>query len=325
MAENVGFKSFGAVKIEAVVGTAIAADRLVTILSSNLVLNANIRPSPGLLGIGGQYGTQAPPPTGSGTISLLDDLTLQNPILEQAFGLFVNGTPDRYDVVDQTTTALTFALERPLAVEEYAGLQINQLELLGNPADGCSVNLDCFFRAKSNVSVVNTHATLSALLTADPPGAELLFDDVVIRLADLADALAGGDAVQVLSYSLSMNRNMEQRLVNSLTPLAARENAKRTTTLTLTLPYDSTLQHEAWWRAQTNLQADITWTLGGITRTLPIPLCRITNVTGRDVPGEGANSPVLTITPLVDLSDLNTNAGFDFGQASRIEMRMTEV
>jgi hypothetical protein len=259
---------------------------------------------------------------GSGEVVFEHAGSLENPILVAGMGLFVNGTPDMYQLVDQKTASMTLAILRDVSVATYIGIKAGTLTFTGTPADGCRISMATFFQNRIYTSSLNTSGVLGALAL---PGSGYNFEQCVIRIADLADALASPDALDIGEYTLASDWAYEQRRRNSTTLYEPRENGRRTSVLTITLPFDETDIWETRRTAQTNMQADLVWANGTVTQTLRIPLMQVTNVTGRNISGPGAPSPTVEFTLLVDDGGLNAFAGMTFGASTNTEYNISEV
>lgn len=322
MAFNVGFKTIAGVEVESVYGTEIQVTASLPIVSESLLFAEELTPRETLVGFSGYRGIRKAATIGSGDVVFEHTADLDNPVLVAGMGLWTNGTPDIYSLVDQKTSSITLALRRDISNAVYTGIKANTFTLNGTPADGCRVTLGTFFQSRLYNTIINTNTILNALPL---PGNGYNFEQVTMRIADLADALAGGDAVDIGEYTLTSTWNMEQRRRNSTTLYEPRENGRRLSTLSVTLPFDETDIWETRRTAQTNLQADIAWNNGTVTQTLRIPLMQVTNVTGRNIAGPGAPSPTVEFTILVDTDALNAFTGFTFGSSTLKEYNLSEV
>lgn len=324
MAYNVGFRTIAGARAESTYGTEIEVNTAVPLVSESLVFTPELTPRETLVGFAGYRSIRKAATVGTGDLVFEHSGILASPILTVGMGLWTDGAPnpDYYDLVDQKTASMTVAFLGDVSNRSCYGLKANTLTFSGTPADGCRITLGSLFQNQTLTSSVNTTGVLQALTL---PTDGFAFEQLTIRIADLADAIAGGDAVSIGSYSLVSDWAMEQRQRNSTTRYEPRENGRRNSTLTVTLPFYETNQYDTWWRAQTNLQCDMVWTNGTRTNTLRIPLMQITNVTGTNVDGPGAPSPTVEFRLLVDSGALNVNTNFDFGDNSKTEYRLTEA
>lgn len=321
MPTNIGFLSVLGARLETTFNTAIAVDRAFYAISDSLINTPTLTFSPGLVGYGAQHRTVRGPSQRQGAITVLHDLGPQNPFLQQAFGAFATGT---YRIVDLTDgIGLTVAIREQLGVREHTGLKISQLQMTGSPGDGCRlVASTTFYRGYSLTSTVNTPAILDALALPDP---ELVFDEVDVQIGDLTDALAASDAKDIMGYTFTFNRNLEQRVANSLIPYEAKENDKRTVTLELSVPYYDTKQWHDWRDAQTPLQGKVIWTSGGASQTLLLPSMSVAAIGNDTIANAGAPSPTITLNCYADFLGLNSNADMAFGAATKREFQLVEI
>jgi hypothetical protein len=332
MPTNIGFLSVLGAKLETTFNTAIAVDRAFYAISDSLINTPTLTFSPGLVGYGAQHRTVRGPSQRQGAMTVLHDLGANNPFLRQAFGAYTAAEPGPdppaapafYSIVDLADgIGLTVAIREQLGVREHTGLKISQLQMTGSPGDGCRlVASTTFYRGYSLTSTVNTPAILDALALPDP---ELVFDEVDIQIGDLTDPLAAGDSKDVMSYTLTFNRNLEQRVANSLVPYEAKENDKRTVQLVIGVPYYDTKQWHDWRDTQTPLQGKIIWASGGASQTLLLPSMSVAAIANDTIANAGAPSPEITLNIYADFNQLNSNAEMAFGAATKREFQLQEV
>lgn len=148
---------------------------------------------------------------------------------------------------------------------------------------------------------------------------------MVLLIGDLTDPLAGGDAKDVMSYTFTFNRNLEQRVANSLVPYEAKENDKRTVQLQLNVPYYDTKQWHDWRDAQTPLQGKVIWSSGGASQTLLLPYMSVAAIANDTIANAGAPSPEITLNCYADFTQLNSHPEMSFGFTDKKEFRLVEV
>lgn len=330
MPTNIGFLSVLGAKLETTYNTAIAVDRSFYAISDSLVNTPTLVYSPGLIGYGAQHRTVRGPSQRQGALTVLHDLGAQNPFFRQCFGAYtaaVIGPPAAdafYSIVDLTDgIGLTAAISEHLGVREHTGLKLSQIQLTGSPTDGCRIAATTtFYRGYSLTSTVNTPAIMDALALPDP---ELVFDEVDIQIGDLTDALVAGDAKDVMGYTFTFNRNLQQRVANSLIPYEAKENDKRTVQLQITVPYYDTQQWHTWRDTQTPLQGKVIWASGGASQTLLLPYMTVSAIANDTIANAGAPSPQITLNCYADFEARNSAPEMAFGATTKREFRLLEV
>lgn len=324
MPTNIGFLSVLGAKLETTFNSAIAVDRSFYAISDSLINTPTLTFSPGLIGHGAQHRTVRGPSQRQGALTVLHDLGPNNPFLRQCFGAYTAGPPAHYDIVNLTDgIGMTVAIREQLGVREHTGLKISQLQMTGSPGDGCRlVASTTFYRGYSLTSTVNTPAILDALSLPDP---ELVFDEVDIQIGDMTDPLAAADNKDVMSYSFTFNRNLEQRVANSLVPYEAKENDKRMVTLVISVPYYDTKQWHDWRDTQTPLQGKIIWASGGASQTLLLPYMSVAAIANDTIANAGAPSPEITLNCYADFNGLNVNPEMAFGALTKREFQLVEV
>jgi hypothetical protein len=330
MPTNIGFLSVLGAKLETTFNTAIAVDRAFYAISDSLINTPTLTFSPGLVGYGAQHRTVRGPSQRQGAITVLHDLGVNNPFLRQCFGAYAAADPGppvvpaHYSIVDLTDgIGLTVAIREQLGVREHTGLKISQIQMTGSPGDGCRlVASTAFYRGYSLTSTVNTPAILDALAL---PAPELVFDEVDVLIGDMTDPLAVGDNRDVMAYTFTFNRNLEQRVANSLVPYEAKENDKRTVQLVISVPYYDTKQWHDWRDGQTPLQGKVIWTSGGASQTLLLPYMSVAGIANDTIANAGAPSPEITLNVYADFTGLNPNPEMAFGEATKREFQLQEV
>lgn len=208
----------------------------------------------------------------------VDDTQL---VLKRFFGVHSIDTPgagtNTYELQNEIDgESLTVAIDKTVAVFEFAGYKSSSLTITSNPGDGVVVAVDGFAKSLDLASAINTTGVLAALAE---PGVFFTHAQTVVRIADAADALAGGDAVLISDWSVEIERGLEAVEVNSTDRTEALENAFRESTFTITVPqYQSNFFIDAH-QAHTSLQADIIMTNGANVTTIFMPLLIVTDYT----------------------------------------------
>jgi hypothetical protein len=315
-----GFQSILAVKAETAWGTVIAADTKLPFISEDFTETFAHLPNEMLTGAGARARAFQGARTVQGGFVAYWTYALAQPLLKAFFGLHtVNASADdSYDMQETLDNdSMTVAIEKSVSVHEYAGFKVNELMLSGSPTDGVRIAANGFAKSRSLASVTNTTATLAAL--ADPAN-YIQMHQLVLRLADCADALAGGDAISVASFELSLTRNLEPALVNSQLPLEALENGRREGTLTLEIPRYTADTFLTWHSSHTLLQCDMVFTSGALVKTIRMPQLTVVSVPA-NISGPGLVPLTVTLALANNLNNENALTGMTFDP----EIRITEA
>jgi hypothetical protein len=313
-----GFQGILGVGKETTWGTAVAATQKVAMLSESINQQFEHIINPALMGSAARSLAIKGPRRTSGTIQALFTYTLADRLWEQFFGTFVNEASgeDHYNMDSFSTgKSLTVALQKQVSVWEFAGWKGNTLTLTGTPGEGMRFSIDGFAKAVDLASAVNTTNVLAAL--TDPLDM-VLFSEVTLLVNDnLTEALDSGDEVDLSQFQLTMNRNMEEILINDPHPLEPFENDLRDTTLSFTIPLymsNTFINHHL---NHTRLQAKLICTNGTRSKIFRFPklLCTSApvNITGPDL------RPVeVNLTAYQDINNENTTTEMNFTEEVRL-------
>jgi hypothetical protein len=175
--------------------------------------------------------------------------------------------------------SLSLHLEKDVNVWSINGIVINSLSLGCGP-DG--VNVACDVVGKGPILQATTHRAALAALT-DPEKPRLMFHQAVVRIGDLADALADGDKQEISNWTWTWNNSfaVDHRTVKSgYFRAQPRRSGWAECTLSITLPrYEADTILE-WHKNQTKLQCDITFTNGNYIFKIQMPTLYIKDCDG---------------------------------------------
>jgi hypothetical protein len=168
-----------------------------------------------------------------------------------------------------------------------------------------------FASARSLASSTNTSSVLAAL---SEPGTEIQFHDCGgsghVWVGDLSDALGSGDAVSISSFSLNIDRNLQQDLVNSRTLLEALENNFRVGHLTLEVPRYTSDQWLTWHANHTTLQCEMLFDNGtNAYKKIRLPQLKVVSVPVH-TSGPGLVPMKIQLSLHNNLDNANANTGF---------------
>lgn len=154
----------------------------------------------------------------------------------------------------------------------------------------------------ADVGITNTSGTFDGLAPGEVP-AKIMFSDLVIRLADTADALAAGDQINITEFALSINNNLEDPVFASPDntihttagfPMEFIRNGFKEVTLSLTLPRYEAETFFAGHLAGTAYQCDLVFTVGSYTHKIFLPLVYVMEPRA-EVGGPEIFTPVLNM------------------------------
>ena len=318
MTDFLGAETLTGAALQPSLGTAVAATNKLKLISNGLDVDTEQKVDETLCDNAGRD----LPRKGTDVLGgpLVEELQYdaQSILLEQAFGDFqVNAGDDTYEVISRTATQLTVAsLLHDSVVHEYDDIRTNNLQITGTPDDDIRIVANTFGGQRTRTGTVNTPASLRLL---PDPGVTVRFNEMRLRIGDLADALGASDEwqEQVNAFTIDFNRNMVQNRVGSEFPATATENGKRDVTFSITLVQFDTELFIDWKENRTNIQAELHFAeFGGTrTKTFRFPVGRVT-VAPKNIAG-----PALQSTTIEMMFALNKgrNAFTDFDFANEIQ------
>lgn len=314
-----GFRSSLGIGLESTWGTAVEVDEKLAYISETFSQQFAHNANDALVGSGAALrslqGTRDVP----GGFVAYWTYGLAQSLLTHYFGVLTEeaSANDHYDMQDEVDgTGLTVAIPKRVSVHEFAGFKPSELVISGTPTDGVRIAATGMARSRSLTSSTNTQSVLDALT---PPAATayMQYYHLVLRVADLADALASGDAVSLGSYTLNLNRNHEASLVNSQFILEPKENNKRLGSLVLDIPRYEADTFLSWHDNHTILQADLTFTSGALSKIIRLPQLLVVSAPP-NVSGPGFVPLTITLSLHGNADNANANTGFTFAEEIRI-------
>lgn len=154
-------------------------------------------------------------------------------------------------------------------VFEFAGAKVASWELSGTPTEGLTFTATMASKERSG-SPTNTAAGLAALQVIRT---KIPFTDLVAWIGDQADVLAVADAVNITSFRLSVNHDMDSVNTNGGRTIIEPLNSQRTVALELVMPRFATAQFHTWQKARTPLQVRLHF--NGTTQFLTTNLAHV--------------------------------------------------
>jgi len=197
-----------------------------------------------------------------------------------------------YTIVDRLEQWLWLEIDKDIARHRFGAAKAMKMTLSGTAGEQIKLAVEYAMRDQTVV------ATAFPALT-EPTILPIMMEDLVFRVADQVNALAGGDAIGISAFELSFDRAPKSDDYHTGTSpelaLEAVENAKRTVTLKITLArYSSTEPFTAWKSSspETALQGDLVFTgPAGATLLVEMPELRI--IDGFDSPIGGPSIPTM--------------------------------
>ena len=271
MAKGAGFKTIlGAVK-EASYGTAIAVTEMIPFLSEGITHSQEMNYDESLIGVAGYNRVFLKPGEFGGPVEALLDYGGLDLLISAALG--AAGSPGM--VVDlygntYTLTAdvdISLALAANMDVEDATGLlhewpgsKIDKLTIKGNAGEPVSVTVDIVAQnhyITGDGSIVNSRANIAAATLLDVP--VVMFEDMVFSIADNDDALAGGDALCIGDFELTIENGLRRLLTNCGLDEPERDK-RRIISLSIGIPSYTSDQFYDWRSGKTELQARLAFT-----------------------------------------------------------------
>lgn len=165
--------------------------------------------------------------------------------------------------------SISLHFEKAVNLHSIGGVKFNGGRLVG---DSSQVKWEFDAVAKYRDRSTTHRAALTALSDLGKP--DLLFQQCIMRLGDLNDALDSNDAIDISNFTLSINHNLaidQQTTTSQKYIMEPVRSGRREVTLTITLPRFTEDAQFAWLAAATLLQCDIIFTSGAYIFKLEMP------------------------------------------------------
>jgi len=207
-------------------------------------------------------------------------------LLEHAFGAVSTGV---YTFTDAFAKIFRMEIDKQVSRWRFDGVMIDTLELSGRAGEIWKMRLGLVCR-----SITRSATAFPSLSIANR--SRMRFSNSssnsYFRLADLGDALAAGDKMEMSEITFRINNNLTKDLAGNQqrTILQPRRGGFREVSLSITAPIYTADTIPAWKDAGTTLQADIYNTDGTKTFKLELPEMLITSGFGAPVESAGVLS-----------------------------------
>jgi hypothetical protein len=237
--------------------------------------------SEALLGFGGKEASEQGNLVGAGSTTHQLDYNNFLPLLKGAMGAEAGGV---VTIEDLCTEMFWIELDKQVSRWRYGAAMATKMTISGAAGEMVKGVFEWAFKLGEENATAFT-ATISGAMD------KVLFSQLVFRIADQLDAIAGGDAVGISSFELEFNRNMKvddwvsdaSKPQEILVPL---EGEFREATLKVTVPRYAAATFQTWKDADTNLQADLVFS-GPSAQSLTIELPQLKIIEGFNVPVGG--------------------------------------
>lgn len=283
----IGTKSKMAGVEETTFGQPLLVDTKIPFVEENLTADFTPDPDPTLCG----DAAQGPPEQGvlqtSGGWTEMWKYTNNNLSLRRFFGEFnVAGVnPANYTLLDDLDEeGTTYVIDKIVDIWQFSGYKPNVLTITGAPGDNVRLAYDGFATGLviDPTTPLNNRAQLDSL--GGFTDKNIRFRHLTLLVGDLTDALAPADEFKISGFTVTCNRAFEADEVNDEFLLEAIANGFRVSTLQLNFSRYSDNVFRNWHINHTDLQATLAFTDGTKTKTIYLPLMKVTtapvNVTG---------------------------------------------
>jgi len=313
-----GYKTRCGVLDESTYGTAVAVSELMPYTSEAIEKMVNKIESAYLNGKAGREALK------SGVIQSLGDLSGNISLNYQNAGgfeyivwAFAGGAGSRdagnslnqYKVAEAVDNSFTLAFNKDVSVWELPGCKVNTLEISGEAGEESKINWTAGIIAQNllrtgDAGITNDSAQLTGISTTGAPSM-VTFEDMVFRIGDTSNALAGGDQLKIKAFTLNCNNNLsdptfstvDSNHTNNLLTLEPKRNGFREIALQVTIPrYDSDSVF-TWMNNHTALQCDLKFSVGSYEFNILLPYCYV-NAAAAPIPGPELVEHTFEIIPV---------------------------
>lgn len=200
-------------------------------------------------------------------------------LLKAAMGSESSGV---YDLTDELTTSFSLKIQKTDTGKlwTYLGCKVSSLKISGNAKDQFIIATATIVAKSKSVGA----GTISETFTSE---SLTLMSQLTARLADRADALAGGDAVQITDWELTLDNNIkgDDAVGGSHNILEPLRNGHRKVSATMTIPRIPSDVYAGYQQNRTPLQCDLKFDDG--TKKLEIEIPYLILSDGGDSPISG--------------------------------------
>lgn len=209
-------------------------------------------------------------------------------------GAFGAGAWDAANTLSQYTLnstiddSYTVAFNKQVSAWEIGGVKIGSLALSGAAGEICKFSASLIGQdllRTGDAGIVNAIAAITGISPSNTP-VPITFNDLVFRIGDQANALAGGDQLGISQFEFGLNNSLsdptfstiDSTNTNAKTTLEPERNGLREVTIKITVPRyiaDTMFSNN---NNDTPLQADLIWTNGSDSFSLFLPNIYVTSV-----------------------------------------------
>jgi hypothetical protein len=263
-----GFLARLAIGTESSFGTAVAVSQILPFTSESLSLEKDKLDDPILTGTSGRLLAETIRQRVSGSIET--NLTFGgafDQVFKAALGSQTSDTTaqtETFDLVEDITTSLTVAIDKQTSIHEFSGCKINQLTI---SSDGSVLTASLDILGKSRTR--NGVNTATEFDNASGYGTRIRHPDIVFKV--------NGVAVNIASFTLTLNNNLTAIEENAVEPTAIERNGKREVSLSFELARYTTDTYSQNFENDTEFSVEISASNGTDSLTITLPRVIVTN------------------------------------------------
>lgn len=335
MATGIGLTSRCAIGVESTWGTGIAVSELIPFSSESINKTITQLESLYLDGYAGRRRITNSTVKVAGTLAaelIWDEITTGiigvERLIKGALGSAARdagNSLNKYYCDEALDESYTLAFNKQVSVWEAQGTKISKLTISGKAGDKVLISADIMSRnlyRTGDAGIVNASAAITGISPAVIP-INVMFDDLVIRVADQANALATGDRFAIDSFELVVDNRPSEHTFSSpdatvtdalYTHEFLRDNF-RLVELSISLPRYTTDQFFTWLNSETALMADLKFASGSYQFNILLP-----NIKMKGDPAANIGGPTL-VAPKYNFACLRnggTNTYLPFQDATQI-------
>jgi hypothetical protein len=216
-------------------------------------------------------------------------------------------------LADRSTGLVTIAINKDISVWQLDNGKIGRFSITGGKYDPVKAEFDMVFRELTRGSTLaNTSTTLAALEASFGDTAYIRHRDLTFRIGDLSDALSSEDVVNVENWTLEMDNNLvsDDYGAGSQYPLEPVRGGFRQVTFSITVPRYSNDNFIDWFKEETELQADLTYTSSTNRFIIELHTLKITDF-GAPIGGPGIVRQRVDLQAFIKSTDNTFMSGSD--------------
>lgn len=240
-----------------------------------------------------------------------------------------NGLNKYYFADTLANESFTIVFNKQTSAWEVVSAKVNTMTISGSAGGKCMFSTELIaynLLRTGDAGITNAIAAVTALSPTNIPQ-NIMFDDMVFRVADQDNAIASGDQYKISNFELSGNNSLSESEfstvdsthTNNLLTLEPLRNGFRELTLSIEIPRYTSDQFFTWLNNNTALQADLKFSSGSYEFNILLPNIHVAGDPTANIGGAELIKPTINFVALMN-NGTNTDMTFQDTTAITDEM-----